>query len=100
MTEEEFRDIKLRWEKAAPEDKWTGTANIPFYVVLEKPRPSLSKHEGTKRGADMWHYDDGIFVACAKRDMGKLINHIDALQKLSDIQATALRLLDPGGGDP
>lgn len=76
-----LKDIKDRWEKAAPKEKWIGHCNYPFYVILNKPRPSLSKHEGTNRGDNMWHMDDGLFIANAKSDMEELFRIIEQLEK-------------------
>lgn len=83
LTKEDFDNIKKYWEKAAPEDKWGGSCNYPFYVVLNKPRPSLSKHEGTKRSENMWHMDDGIFIVGAKKNMGQLIDFLNTVSVLA-----------------
>lgn len=32
-------------ESEATPAPWTGTGNIPFYAFLDKPAPSLSKHD-------------------------------------------------------
>lgn len=79
MTDEELKRLKKVCEDATPEDKWTGTGNYPFYVILEKPAPSLSKHEGTPRAARMWRYQDGAFILEARRAMPKLIEEVERL---------------------
>lgn len=83
LNKEDFDNIKKYWEKAAPEDKWGGSSNHPFYVILDKPRPSLSKHEGTPRGENMWHMDDGIFIVGAKKNMGQLIEFLNTASSLA-----------------
>lgn len=54
---------------------WEFGANIPFYVDMKKPRPSLSKHDDER--PTYWHYDDGSFVAMALYLAPKLIEYIE-----------------------
>jgi hypothetical protein len=54
---------------------WEFGANIPFYVDMKKPRPSLSKHD--RNSPTYWHYDDGSFVAMAIYLAPKLIEYIE-----------------------
>ena len=35
-------------------------SNIPFNCVVNKPRPSMSKHD---ERPNYWNYDDGVFIA-------------------------------------
>ena len=88
-----FKKTRERLEKAAPIENWTGCMNYPFDGYLDKPRPSLSKHEGTKRAERSLHCDDLIFILTARRDMPKLLQAldiaIDTLENLSDSRGTA-----------
>lgn len=72
-----FDKMKEIESKAAPIEKWIGTANIPFYGYLQKPRPSLSKHEGSEHSERMLHYDDLMFILAARRNMPKLLQALD-----------------------
>jgi hypothetical protein len=72
-----FDQIKLRLFNSAPVEKWTGSMNYPFNGHLDKPRHSLSKHEGTERGEGMLHCDDLIFILSARRDIPKLLEALD-----------------------
>lgn len=84
MNDDKLKEIKDRWEKAATIEEWKSTksyCNYPFYTVLYKPRQSLSKHEGTHKGRDLWNIHDAIFVLRAKEDMKVLFNIIKDLKK-------------------
>ena len=59
---------------------WYHSANIPFYVSLEKPRTSLSKHDSDR--PSYWHYDDGIYAAYAMNVVPALIEEIERLNTL------------------
>lgn len=91
MTDKELKEIKERVDKAASLEQWgntNSTANIPFYVCLKRPRPSLSHDEGegskeqqNRRESYLYHYDDAVFILNAKKDMLKLIEEIERLIK-------------------
>lgn len=77
MSDEKIAKIKKRVEEISePWGPFSG--NYPFYVVVKKPAPSLSKHEGTPRGAHMWRYQDGEFVAAAPYDIKFLLSELAA----------------------
>ena len=54
---------------------WEFNADIPFYVDMKKPRPSLSEHDD--KHPTYWHYDDGSFVAMCLYLTPKLIEYIE-----------------------
>ena len=58
---------------------WTGGANVPFYVEVTKPRPSMSKHDGTR--PTYWGYDDGEYLYCAVNDVPALLARITTLEE-------------------
>jgi hypothetical protein len=85
-----FKKTRERLEKAAPIEKWTGSMNYPFDGYLDKPRPSLSKHEGTKRGERSLHCDDLVWILTARRDMPKLLQALDiAIEALARVKHEA-----------
>lgn len=62
MTLENLKILKLL---ADPEMFKNCSANAPFYIDLQKPRPSLSKHDVDK--STYWNYNDANYiVACVK----------------------------------
>lgn len=86
MSAERLEKIKKRVaEISEPWGPFSG--NYPFYVVVKKPAPSLSKHEGTPRGEHMWRYQDGEFVAAAPHDIKFLLDELDK----KDIELGILR---------
>ena len=58
---------------------FTGTANIPFYVQLEKPRPSMSKHDSKR--PDYWDMDDGYYILACANYMPEILAHIKDLEE-------------------
>lgn len=79
-----FDKMKEIESKAAPIEKWTGTANIPFYGHLDQPRPSLSKHEGTDRGKGMLHCDDLKFILASRIAVPKLLQALEIAMEALD----------------
>lgn len=92
LTDKELAEIKLRCDKAASLEEWANTdstGNIPFYIHLKRPRPSIShdEGEGTKRQKQLreyslYNWNDGIFILNAKSDILKLIEEIEYLKSL------------------
>jgi hypothetical protein len=74
-----LKEIKERTIKAS--DGWKGYSNYPFDVVLERPRPSLSKHDSEKDDRIRLHVDDAIFIVSAKPDMLYLLEEIEKLNQ-------------------
>ena len=75
-------DIKYLREvanKATP-SPWEGsTSNIPFYVDMRKPAPSMSKHDGDR--PTYWRYEDGVFVHTFNPQIViELLNYIEELE--------------------
>lgn len=68
--------IKDIIEKASPVENWGPyTANIPFYAIVNKPSPSLSKHDLER--SEYWKVEDAVFVAMARRELPKLIDDME-----------------------
>lgn len=65
-----LRECEERVSKCAnfPE----ATANLPFYVVMNKPRPSLSNSDSKE--PTFWHPDDALFVLHARKDIPLLLS--------------------------
>ena len=58
---------------------WSGSVNIPFYGTLDKPGPSLSKHDSER--SNYWKVEDVEFVLSARNgDMQYLIDEVKRLQ--------------------
>jgi len=68
---------------------WSGSVNTPFYGVLEKPAPSLSKHDHTR--PHYWREHDVRFVLRARNGgMEWLIKRVEELSDaLCDISRQA-----------
>lgn len=73
-------------ESKASKGPWTAVANIPFYAVLNKPSPSLSKHDSER--PEYWNIDDVKFVLQARNELSRLldlleraVNEIETIKK-------------------
>ena len=76
-------DIK-RLRKFAEEATQTwidAHSNIPFYVVVNKPAPSLSKHDLER--PNYWKMEDGYFVATFTPK--KVLELLDRLEKCEKV---------------
>ena len=77
-------NLKSLLTKAAPLP-WTSGGNIPFYVDLKKPRPSMSKHDHKR--PTYWDYNDGAYLLYAVNSVPTLISYIESLEKeLSELK--------------
>lgn len=56
---------------------WTFSGNYPFNVTVNKPGPSLSKHD---EHPTVWHWDDGSYLAAAVNELPSLIARIERLE--------------------
>ena len=65
--------IRARWNKATKE--LVGHVNYPFSGYIEKPRPSLSKHD-RERPHSNWHVDDVNFLCSAYPDIELLLQAV------------------------
>lgn len=55
-------------------------ANIPFYVDVKKPAPSMSKHDDTR--PTYWRYEDGVFASVfSPRQVLELLDEIERLKE-------------------
>lgn len=57
---------------------WEGYSNIPFYVEVKKPRPSMSKHDSRPT---YWDYDDGEYLYACVNWMPDILKYIEDLKK-------------------
>lgn len=74
---EELRKLKDICFKATPGPWGPYRANVPFYAEVNKPSPSLSKHDHER--PSYWRIEDAIFIAAASENMLPLINKIESL---------------------
>ena len=65
----------------ATRDWVVGKGNVPFYVDVQKPAPSMSKHDDER--PTYWKYDDGVFVCCfSPAHILELLDEIDRLKEI------------------
>lgn len=64
--------IRKRAAEATQEPWGPYRANLPFYVEVEKPAQSLSKHDDTR--PTYWKVEDGVFVVHALEDVKFLLS--------------------------
>ena len=75
-------EIEARLAATSPAP-WSGSGNLPFYATLDKPGPSLSKHDSERN--DYWKVEDVEFVLSARNgDMQFLIDEVERLQLEND----------------
>jgi hypothetical protein len=74
--------IEKYLEKATP-GNWTGHMNYPFYAVIDKPAPSLSKHDSER--PNYWKIDDVEFVLVMKNGGVQFL--LDEIKRLKEIEA-------------
>jgi len=60
---------------AATEGPWSVSANLPFYGIVEKPKPSLSKHDAEE--PTFWAVDDAKFHTVSRTLMPRLIKALE-----------------------
>lgn len=60
---------------------WEWNGNIPFYIDVSKPRPSLSKHDYDNKRPTYWHHDDGMYASVAIHAIPQLLAEIKRLNK-------------------
>ena len=72
-----LNELKNIAKKATP-GPYKVVGNIPFYAVVEKPAPSLSKHDERDT---YWRYEDGEFhAAFTPETVLKMIDYIEKLR--------------------
>ena len=70
MTLEELNELEEDEKKATPAP-WTGGSNRPFHANIDKPAPSLSKHD--RKRPDYWRYEDVVVALKARNNLKELI---------------------------
>lgn len=92
---DKLQKIKEITNNATPVEKWCFGANVPFYVDVQKPAPSMSKHDDKR--PTYWRYEDGLFVGMARHEMPNLISSlelaIETLEKLVESDYDSVLLL-------
>lgn len=69
--EPKLSEIENRVNKATAGPWGPYGTNLPFYAVVTKPAPSLSKHDDER--ATYWRIEDAMFVASAREDVVYLL---------------------------
>ena len=78
--------LKEYEQKATPKEKWEGYSNTPFYAVLEKPAPSLSKHDYER--PHYWRCEDVNYVLFTRHQMAKLLEVVEKQNKALQFAST------------
>jgi hypothetical protein len=79
MDKERLKELRAIASKAT-QGAWRFLANIPFYVDVEKPAPSMSKYDDKR--PTYWRYEDGLHVANFQPiEALQLLDYIDELEK-------------------
>lgn len=78
MNRQDLENLQKLCDEATP-GPWTASGNYPFYVDLEKPASSLSKHDNKR--PTYWRYQDGIFVLASRDAMPKLLHMLNSVIK-------------------
>ena len=58
---------------------WGASANVPFYVDVRKPRPSMSKHDEYRH--TYWDYDDGVYLLTCANEMPRVLEYVRQLEE-------------------
>lgn len=81
-------EIKKRYEDSTPGNWGPYTANRPFYAIVTKPAPSLSKHDEER--PTYWKVEDAVFLLGAREDVPFLLDLVDSLQnRVGDLEMDA-----------
>jgi hypothetical protein len=93
MTNKELNQLRKIAEDATPGPWGPWSGNYPFYVMVKKPAPSLSKHDH-ERG-DFWRYQDGEYVLAFNPKVAlELLNRISDLEEVLEGKRSFTRELD------
>lgn len=87
MNLEKIKELEELCEKATP-GPWTGSSNIPFYSILDKPSPSLSKHDTPY--SRHWRIADVEFVVVARNSFPEALKDLKQAYKEIEVFRTAL----------
>jgi hypothetical protein len=80
MTPEQLAGFREIVDRATPGPWGPWNANIPFYVQVSKPAPSMSKHDDER--PTYWRYEDGLFVSVFNPKLVlELLDEIDRLKE-------------------
>ena len=74
-----LKQLKLLLDNKT-QSTWTASGNLPFYAELDKPAPSLSKHDSER--PTYWRVQDVEFVlAMANGGVQALFDEIERLKR-------------------
>lgn len=80
LSPEELTKLRKIAAEATPGPWGPWRANYPFYVVVEKPAASMSKHDDDR--PNYWRHQDGVFVLAFNPKMAlELLDEIDRLKE-------------------
>lgn len=71
ITRGQFLEELERLNAQATPAPWTGTSNIPFYAFLDKPAPSLSKHDTPT--SPHWRIADAELVLFLRNNVDTIV---------------------------
>lgn len=74
MTRKELEELQKICNEASP-GPWEASGNYPFYIDMQKPARSLSKHDLER--PTYWSYQDGKYVLAARDAMPKLLDMLN-----------------------
>jgi hypothetical protein len=83
MTKEELNEMRMVAKTATPGPWGPWMGNCPFYVIVKKPAPSLSKHDDER--PTYWPYNDGKFVLTFNPQA--VLELLDEIERLKEIEA-------------
>ena len=71
MTDKDLIDKLIKLNNEAAPSPWYGNANIPFNASIDKPRPSLSKHDS--KCPHYWRVEDVALVLELRNNLDQLL---------------------------
>lgn len=74
-----YKELEKIIDEATPGPWGPYTANLPFYAIVTKPAPSLSKHDPER--PTYWRIEDAKFVAMAREVLPELIEENKRLRE-------------------
>lgn len=69
-----LRKLNKLHNEATP-GPWSGHSNIPFYIVLDKPAPSLSSDD--TEGSRHWRCEDALLVLFLRNNLEAIIEALN-----------------------
>lgn len=86
-----------KYHKEATPQPWEGSANTPFYASIDKPAPSLSKHDNDR--PHYWRCEDVNYALTAINEAPKIIAALQAQNRvMRDALDNIFDIADWNGG--